>query len=84
MGSKHKCTAAEREERRRRDRERLAEATRALLSSEGWQAWLSARHAAWLLLRNTLLIAQKDVGAALRRATRIQVVAEAGPLRQEG
>jgi antirestriction protein ArdC len=51
---------AERDERRRRDRERLAEATRALLSSEGWTAWLHARatlHA--YSLRNTLLIAQE-------------------------
>jgi hypothetical protein len=36
-------TEAERDERRRRDRERLAEATRTLLSSEGWRAWLRAR-----------------------------------------
>ena len=58
MGSKHKCTAAEREERRRRDRERLAEATRALLSSEGWQAWLVRGTLHGYSLRNTLLIAQ--------------------------
>ena len=43
MGSQKKRTAAAREERRRRDRARLAEATRALLGSEGWRAWLRAR-----------------------------------------
>jgi hypothetical protein len=36
-------TQAERQQRRLRDRERLVEATRALLSSEGWKAWLRAR-----------------------------------------
>jgi antirestriction protein ArdC len=60
MGSKHKRTAAEREGRRRRDRERLAEATRALLGSEGWKAWLRARGTLHgYSLRNTLLIAQE-------------------------
>ena len=60
MGSKHKRTAAEREERRRRDRGRLAEATRALLGSEGWKAWLRARATLHgYSLRNTLLIAQE-------------------------
>jgi antirestriction protein ArdC len=57
---KRKLSEAEREQRRRRDRERLAEATRALLSSEGWRAWLRARavfHS--YSLRNTLLIAQE-------------------------
>ena len=34
---------AEREERRRRDRERLERATRELLSSEGWKGWLRTR-----------------------------------------
>jgi N-terminal domain of anti-restriction factor ArdC len=55
-----KLTEAERDERRRRDRERLAEATRALLSSDGWHAWLRARAAFHdYSLRNTLLIAQE-------------------------
>ena len=36
-------TAEQREQRRRRDRERLTEATRELLSSEGWRRWLRAR-----------------------------------------
>ena len=40
---KRRLSQTERDERRRRDRERLAEATRALLSSEGWRAWLRAR-----------------------------------------
>jgi antirestriction protein ArdC len=53
-------TAAEREERRRRDRERLAEATRELLTSDGWRRWLRTRanlHS--YSLHNTLLIAQE-------------------------
>lgn len=41
--TKRSLTRDEREARRRRDRERLAEATRALLSSEGWKAWLRSR-----------------------------------------
>ena len=41
--TKRRFSEAELDERRRRDRERLAEATRALLSSEGWRAWLRAR-----------------------------------------
>jgi hypothetical protein len=60
MGSKHNNAAGECEERRRRDRERLAEATRALLGSEGWKAWLRARATLHgYSLRNTLLIAQE-------------------------
>jgi antirestriction protein ArdC len=55
-----KLTEAERDERRRRDRERLAEATRALLSANGWHAWLRARAVFHdYSLRNTLLIAQE-------------------------
>jgi antirestriction protein ArdC len=57
---KRRLSQAERDERRRRDRERLAEATRALLSSEGWRAWLRARatfHS--YSLHNTLLIAHE-------------------------
>lgn len=51
--SKRRLSEGERDERRRRDRERLAEATHALLSSEGWRAWLRARatlHAYCLLI----------------------------------
>jgi hypothetical protein len=55
-----KLTEAERDERRRRDRERLAEATRALFSADGWRAWLRARAVFHdYSLRNTLLIAQE-------------------------
>jgi antirestriction protein ArdC len=55
-----KLTPAEREARRRRDRERLAEATRELLSSDGWARWLRARATLHSYsLHNTLLIAQE-------------------------
>jgi antirestriction protein ArdC len=57
---KRKLSQTERDERRRRDRQRLAEATRSLLSSEGWRAWLRARatfHS--YSLHNTLLIAHE-------------------------
>jgi antirestriction protein ArdC len=58
--SRRKLTDAEREQRRRRDRERLAEAIRELLSSEGWQAWLRTRATLHgYSLRNTYLIAQE-------------------------
>jgi antirestriction protein ArdC len=57
---KRKLTQAERQERRQRDRERLADATRALLSSDGWKAWLRARATLHSYsLHNTLLIAQQ-------------------------
>lgn len=36
-------TEAEREERRRKDRERLEQATAELLTSEGWRRWLTTR-----------------------------------------
>jgi hypothetical protein len=57
---KRNPSQAERAERRRRDRQRLAEAARALLSSEGWRAWLRVRatfHS--YSLHNTLLIAHE-------------------------
>lgn len=38
-----KITDAERAERRRADRDRLEQAARALLSSEGWQRWVRVR-----------------------------------------
>jgi hypothetical protein len=38
-----KLTELERAERRRADRERLEQAARALLSSEGWQRWVQVR-----------------------------------------
>src|SRR4051794_37641636 len=51
---------AEREERRRRDRERLEKATAELLTSEGWRRWLRTRSVLHgYSLQNTLLIAQQ-------------------------
>src|ERR1039457_3440855 len=38
-----KFTEAERAERRQADRDRLEQAARALLSSEGWQRWVRVR-----------------------------------------
>src|ERR1019366_1299635 len=38
-----KMTEAERAERRQADRDRLEQAARALLSSEGWQRWVRVR-----------------------------------------
>ncbi len=55
-----RLTDAEREARRRADRERLEEAARALLSSEGWQRWVRVRATNGLArysLGNQLLIA---------------------------
>jgi antirestriction protein ArdC len=53
-------TAAERQEQRRRDRERLAEAIRALLSSDGWKAWLHTRATLHTYsFQNTCLIAEE-------------------------
>lgn len=55
-----KLNPAEREARRRRDRERLAAATRELLTSEGWTRWLRTRATLHSYsLHNTLLIAQE-------------------------
>ena len=39
----HKFTEAERAERRQADRDRLEQAARALLTSEGWQRWVRVR-----------------------------------------
>ena len=51
---------AEREERRRKDRERLEQATAELLTSEGWRRWLRTRSVLHgYSLTNTLLIAQQ-------------------------
>ena len=55
-----KLNRTEREARRRRDRERLAEATRELLTSEGWIRWLRTRATLHSYsLHNTLVIAQE-------------------------
>src|SRR5919202_1813339 len=51
---------AEREERRRKDRERLQQATAELLTSDGWRRWLRTRSVLHgYSLTNTLLIAQQ-------------------------
>jgi hypothetical protein len=53
-----KPTDAERDARRNADRERLEEATRRLLSSEGWQRWVKTRRSFhFYSLNNQLLIA---------------------------
>lgn len=43
MTSRRRLSEAEREQRRRADRERVTEAARELLSSEGWARWVRAR-----------------------------------------
>jgi hypothetical protein len=43
MPSKNKLTAAQREQRRAQDRERLKQAAEQLLSSDGWRRWVTAR-----------------------------------------
>jgi hypothetical protein len=40
---KHKFTDAQRAERRKADRDRLEQAARSLLSSDGWQRWVKVR-----------------------------------------
>src|SRR3954470_24913359 len=53
-------TEAERAARRQADRDRLAQAARALLTSDGWRRWLTVRASNGLSrysLRNQLLIA---------------------------
>src|SRR4051812_611401 len=60
MAHKHKLTPAERDERRARDRQRLQDAARQLLSSDGWQRWVTVRAKNGLSrysLNNQLLIA---------------------------
>jgi hypothetical protein len=58
--TKRGLSQAERAERRRADRERLARAAEQLLSSEGWQRWVRVRSQAGLArlsLSNQLLVA---------------------------
>ena len=56
--ARRRLTDAEREERRRRDRERSRQAVERLRTSEGWQRWLSLRrHFHRYSLGNQLLIA---------------------------
>ena len=57
---KRSLSETEREERRRRDRERLQRAAQELLSSDGWQRWVRVRSQgglARLSLNNQLLVA---------------------------
>jgi len=57
---RRQLTDTEREERRRKDRERLEQATAELLTSEGWRRWLRTRSVLHgYSLQNTLLIAQQ-------------------------
>ena len=58
--SRHTLTESERAERRRADRQRLEQAARALLTSEGWQRWVRVRSTNGLArysFHNQLLIA---------------------------
>src|SRR3954464_7127368 len=55
-----RLTEAERDARRRADRERVEQAARALLTSDGWRRWIKVRASNGLSrysLRNQLLIA---------------------------
>src|ERR1700730_3802456 len=61
-----KLTEAERAERRQADRDRLEQAARALLSSEGWQRWVRVRSTTGLSrysFHNQLLIAMQHPDA---------------------
>ncbi len=60
MPTKHKLTAEEREQRRVRDRERLKVAAEQLLTSEGWQRWVTVR-ARNGLARYSLIISRAGV-----------------------
>jgi hypothetical protein len=58
--TRRRLTEAERDARRRADRERVEQAARALLTSEGWQCWMRVRATNGLSrysLRNQWLIA---------------------------
>jgi hypothetical protein len=60
MRTRRQLTDAEREQRREHDRQRLHEAARQLLTSEGWQRWVRVRARgglARLSLNNQLLVA---------------------------
>jgi hypothetical protein len=57
---------AEREARRKADREKSRQAVEALVSSEGWQRWLACRrHFHRYSLANQLLIAMQCPGATM-------------------
>lgn len=58
--NRKRLTDAERTQRRRRDRERLEQATRGLLTSDGWRQWLRVRATLHgYSLRNTWLLAHQ-------------------------
>jgi hypothetical protein len=70
-GGRKPLSEQERSERRERDRERLEEATRELLSSEGWQRWIRIRwqnglgrystHNLFLLAKECQLLGWADI-----------------------
>jgi hypothetical protein len=65
--SNHSLTDAERAERRQADRDRLEQAARALLTSEGWQRWVRVRSTNGLArysFGNQLLIAMQRPDAS--------------------
>jgi antirestriction protein ArdC len=65
--TKRRLSEAERAERRRQDRERLARAAEQLLCSEGWQRWVRSRASNGLArysLTNQLLVALQSQGRA--------------------
>jgi hypothetical protein len=64
--TKRRLSETERDERRRRDRERLQAAAGQLLSSEGWQRWLRVRSQAGLA-RLCLVIWRGCMSSALGR-----------------
>ena len=66
MARKNKFTDQEREARRAEDRDRLAQAARALLDSEGWKRWVRTRATNGLSrysLNNQMLVALQAPGA---------------------
>jgi hypothetical protein len=67
VGKRQPLTEAERERRRANGRERLKQAAEQLLSSEGWQRWVTARASNGLArysLTNQLLVALQSGGRA--------------------
>jgi hypothetical protein len=85
---KRRLTAEVREERRRRDRERLERATRELLSSEGWKRWLRARatfHSYSLLISGVAVNSGCPLGPRFEDMSpkRRGPVRQAGPLQQD-
>jgi hypothetical protein len=68
--TKRRLSEAERAERRARDRERLEQAARELLTPEGWQRWVRARalfHQYSLLIWRANVLVGKGSGGLRRR-----------------